>query len=85
LGDKFKKNKMGGHVEHIGEMRGIYRVLVGKPMGNRQHGRPRHRCKNNIKMDIQEMGCGGMDWINLAQDRARCWELVNVVINFRVP
>ena len=52
----------------MGEGRGVYRVLVGKPEGKRQLGRPRHRWKDNIKMDLQEVGCGGMDWIELAQD-----------------
>jgi len=53
----------------MGEMRGVYRVLVGKPEGKRPYGRPRHRWEDNIKMDLQEVGCGGMDWIQLAQDR----------------
>jgi len=55
-------------VVRMGEGRGVYRVLVGKPEGKRQLGRPRHRWKDNIKMDLQEVGCGGMDWIELAQD-----------------
>jgi hypothetical protein len=62
-----------------------YRVLVMKPEGNRQLGRPRRRWENNIKMNLQEVGCGGMDWIDLAQDSGRCWALVNVVINLQVP
>jgi hypothetical protein len=53
----------------MGEGRGVYRVLVGKPEGKRPLGRPRHRWEDNIKMDLQEAGCGGMDWIELAQDR----------------
>ena len=68
-----------------GESRGIYRVLVGKPEGRRQLGRPRRRWEDNIKMDIQEVGCGGMDWIELAQDRDRWRVLVNAVMNLRVP
>jgi hypothetical protein len=53
----------------MGERRGAYRALVGKPEGRRPLGRPRHRWEDNIKMNLREVGCGGMDWINLAQDR----------------
>ena len=60
-----------GHVARMGERRGVYRVLVGKPEGKRPLGRPRRRWENNIKMDLQEVGCGGMDQIELAQDRGR--------------
>jgi hypothetical protein len=63
----------------------MYWVLVGKPEGKRPMGRPRRRWENNIKMDLQEVGCGGMNWIELAQDRDRWWALVNAVMNFRVP
>ena len=63
------------------ERRGIYRVLLGKPGGNRPLGRPRRRWDDNIKMDLQGVGCGGMDWIDLAQDRDRWWALVNAVMN----
>jgi hypothetical protein len=56
------------HVAGIGKGRGAYRVLVGKPEGKRPLGRPRHRWENNIKMDLQEVGCEGMDWIELSQD-----------------
>jgi hypothetical protein len=62
----------------------MYRVLVGKPEGKRPLGRPRHRWDNNIKMDLQEVGCGGMDWIELAQDINRWKALVNVVMNLQV-
>jgi len=73
-------------VGHVGEeRRGIYRVLVGKPEEKRPLGRPRCRWEDNIKMDLQEVGCGGIDWIELAQDRDRWWELVNVVMNLQVP
>jgi hypothetical protein len=65
--------------------RGVYRVLVGKPEGKRPLGRPRCEWKDNIKIDFQEVGCGGMDWIELAQDRDRWRALVNVVMNLRVP
>jgi len=58
---------------------------MGKPEGKRPLGRPRFRWENNIKMDFQEVGCGGMDWIELAQDRERWWGLVNEVKNLRVP
>ena len=67
------------------ERRGVYRVLVGNPEGRRPLGRPRHRWEDNIKMDPQEVGCGGMDWIEPALDRDRWWALVNAVMNFRVP
>jgi hypothetical protein len=69
----------------MGERRGVYRVLVGKPEGKRQLGRPRRRWEDNIKMDLQEVGCGGMDWIELAPDRDRWRALVTAVVNLRVP
>jgi len=69
----------------MGERRGIYRVLVGKPEGKRTLGRPRLRWMDNIKMDLQEVGCGDMYWIDLAQDRDRWRELVTAVMNLRVP
>jgi hypothetical protein len=69
----------------IGEGRGVYRVLVGKPEGKRSLGGPRCRWEDNIKMGLQEVGCGFMDWIELAQDRDSCWALENAVMNFRAP
>ena len=69
----------------IVERRGICRVLVGNPEGKRPLGRPRRRWEDNIKMDLQEVGCGGLDWFELAQDRDMWRALVNVVMNLRVP
>ena len=68
-----------------GERRGMYRVLVGKPERKRPLLRPRHRWEDNIKMYLQEVGCGGMDWIELAQERDRWRALVNVVMTLGVP
>ena len=67
------------------EGRGVHKVLVGKPEGQRLLGRPRCRWEDNIKMDLQEVGCDGMEWIVLAQDRDRWWALVNAVMNIQVP
>jgi hypothetical protein len=69
----------------MGEGRGVYRILVGKPEGKKPVGRPRHRWDDTIKMDLQEVGCGGRDCIGLAKDRERWWALVDAVMNFRVP
>jgi hypothetical protein len=69
----------------MGEERRVYRVLVGKPEGKRPLGRPRHRWVDNIRMDLQEVGCGYMDWIGSAQDRDRWRTVVSVVMNLRVP
>ena len=69
---------------HMGEGRGVHRVLVGKPEGKMPVGRPRRRWEDNIKMDFQEVGGGG-DWMELAQDRDRWRALVNTVMNFRIP
>jgi hypothetical protein len=69
----------------MGYRRGVYRVLVGKLGGNRPHGRPRRRWENNIKMYLQEVGCGGMDWIKLAQNSDWWRALVNAGMNLRIP
>jgi len=65
--------------------RGVYRVLVGKPEGRRPLGRPRRRWADNIRTDLQEVGCVYMNWTGLAQDRDRWWTLVSAVMNLRVP
>ena len=82
---KSRKMRWDGHVARMGEERGVYRVLVGKPEGNRPLERPRCRWVDNIRMDLQEVGCGYMDWIGLAQDRDRWRTLVSAVMNLRVP
>jgi hypothetical protein len=69
----------------MGERKGVYRVLVGKPDGTRALGRPRCRLEASIKTDIQEVGCGSVDWIELAQDRDRLHPGLNAVMNHRVP
>ena len=80
-----KSRRWAGHVACTGERRGVYRILVGKPEGKRSLGRPRRRRENNIQVDLHEVGCGGMDWIDVAQERHRWRALVNAVMNLRVP
>ena len=82
---KSRRMRWAGHVAHMGEERGVYRVLVGKPEGKRPLGRSRRRWVDNIRMDLQEVGCGYMDWIGQAQDRDRWQTLVSAVMNLRVP
>jgi hypothetical protein len=77
--------RWAGHVARMGEGKGVYRVLVGKPEGKRPLWRPRCRWEDNNKIDLQEVGCGGRDWIELAQDRDRWRAVVNAVMNLRVP
>ena len=81
---KSRRMRWAGHVAHMGEDRGAYRVLVGKPEGKRPLGRPRRRWVDNIRMDLQEVGCGYVDWIGMVQDRDRWRTLVSAVMKFRV-
>ena len=69
----------------LGERSGVYRVLVGQPDRKRPLGRPRRRWKDDIEMDLQEVVCGVMDWIDLAQDTDKWWAFVYAVVNLRVP
>ena len=82
---KSTRMRWARHVARMGERRGVYSALVGKPEGKRSLGRPKNRWEDNVKMDLQEVGCGGMDWIELAQDRDRWRELVSAVMNLRRP
>jgi len=82
---KSRRMRWAGHVARMGEEMGAYRVLVGKPEGKRPLGRPRRRWVDNIRKDLQEVGCVYMDWIGWAQNRDRWWTLVSVVMNLRVP
>ena len=82
---KSRRMRWVGHAALMGEERGVYRVLVGKPEGRRPLGRPRRRWVDNIRIDLEEVGCGYMDWIGLAQDKDRWRTLVSVVMNLRVP
>ena len=80
-----EKNEMGWLCSTYGERRGVDSVLVGKSEGKRPLGRLRRRWDDNIKMDLQEVWCGGMDWFDLAQDRDRWQALVNAVMKIRAP
>jgi hypothetical protein len=82
---KSRRMRWAGHVACMGEGKGAYRILVGRHEGRRPLGRPRHRWEDNIKMDLEEVGWDGVDWIDMAQDRDRWWALVNVIMNLQVP
>jgi hypothetical protein len=82
---KSRRMRWAGHVAHMGEGRGVYRVLVGWPEGKRPLGRPRRRWEDNIKLDLREIGIDGTNWIQLAQYRFQCRAFVNTVMNLWVP
>jgi hypothetical protein len=82
---KARRMRWAGHVLRMGEVRGAYNILVGRPEGRRPLGRPRRRWEDNIKLDLWETGFGDVDWINLAHDRGRWRALVNTVMNLLVP
>jgi hypothetical protein len=81
---KSRRMRRAGHVAHMGEERKVYKVLVGKPEGKRPLGRPRQRWEDGIRMDLREIGLGGVDWIRLSQDRDWWWAVVSAVMNLRV-
>jgi hypothetical protein len=83
--DKIEEDEVDRHVARMGEKRNAYRILMGRPEGNRPLRTPRRRWVDNIKMDLGEIGCGGMDWIDLVQDRGWWSALVNTVMNRGVP
>jgi hypothetical protein len=82
---KAKRMRWAGHVARMGEVRGAYSILVGRPEGRRPLGRPRRRWEDNIKMDLREIGFGDVDWSHWAQNMDRWRALVNTVMNLRVP
>jgi hypothetical protein len=82
---KSRRLRWAGHIARMGEGRGVYRVLVGKPEGKRPLGRPRHRWEDFVRMDLQEVGCGSEDCIGLAQGRDTWRAIVSAVRNLRVP
>jgi hypothetical protein len=82
---KSRRMRWAGHVERMGEGRGVYRILNGRPKGGRPLGRPRSMWENNIKLDLREVGIDGANWIQLAQERVQWRAFVNTVMNLRVP
>jgi hypothetical protein len=80
-----RRTRWAGHAARMGKRSCVYGVLVWKPKGKRPFGRPRRRWEDNIKMDLQEVECGDMDCIELAQDRDRWRAVVSTIMNFRVP
>ena len=82
---KSRRMRWAGHVVRMGELMGVYRVLLGKPEGRKSLGRPRRRWVDNIRTDLQELRCGYRDWIGLTQDRDRWRMLVSAVMNIRLP
>jgi hypothetical protein len=82
---KSRRMSWAGHIASMGEKRNAYRILMGKPEGKRPQGRPRRMWEDNIKMHLREIGWGGMNWIDLAQDRDQWIAVVNKVMNLRVP
>jgi hypothetical protein len=82
---KLRRMSWAGHVARMGEGRGVYRILVGRPKGNRPLGRPRRRWEDNIKMELREIRIDKANWIQLAQDRVQWWAFVNTVMNLKVP
>ena len=82
---KSRRIRWAGHVARMEKGRGVYRVLVGRPEGRRPLGRPRRRWEDNIKTDLRKVGCGCLDWMELAQDRDRWRALVSAVMNLRIP
>jgi hypothetical protein len=82
---KSRRIRLAGHVARMGEKKGVYSVLVGRPEGKRPLGTPRCRWEDNIKMDLREIGIVGANWIGLAQNRVQWWACVNTIMNLRVP
>jgi hypothetical protein len=81
---KSRRMRWAGHVARMGEKRNAHRLLVGKPEGKRPLGRPKSRWANDFKMDLLDIGSGGVDWIGLAQDRNKWGAIVNAVMNLRI-
>jgi hypothetical protein len=82
---KSRRTRWVGHVARMGEMRNAYNIMVGKPEGKRPLGRHRHKWEDNIRTDLREIGCEGVDWIHLTRDRDQRRDLVKTVMNIRVP